>query len=50
MHAFVSKSDDIAYVILKVVDNAKAVKVLTSAGIKTAYKQRNFIICNGGRS
>lgn len=34
MYAFVSKSEDIAYVILRVADNQKAAAVLTSAGIK----------------
>lgn len=34
MYAFVSKTDDIAYVILRVADNSKAAEVLKSAGIK----------------
>ena len=34
MYAFVSKSEDIAYVILRVADNQRAADVLTSAGIK----------------
>jgi len=34
MYAFVSKSDDEAYVILRVADNEKAAEVLSSAGIK----------------
>lgn len=34
MYAFVSKSDDDAYVILRVVDNNNAAKVLSDAGIR----------------
>ncbi|MGN1480705.1 ACT domain-containing protein [Porcipelethomonas sp.] len=34
MYAFVSKSEDVAYVILRVADNNKAAEVLKTAGIK----------------
>lgn len=45
MYAFVSKSENIAYVILRVADNEAAAEVLSSAGIKLLTSQE-FMICN----
>ncbi len=42
MYAFVSKSDDIAYVILRVADNKKAAEILENAGIKLLTSQEIY--------
>ena len=42
MYAFVSKSENIAYVILRVADNEAAAEVLSSAGIKLLTSQEIY--------
>lgn len=42
MYAFVSKSDDLAYVILRVADNKKAAEILENANIKLLTSQEIY--------
>lgn len=42
MYAFVSKSEDVAYVILRVADNKKAAEILENAGIKLLTSQEIY--------
>lgn len=42
LYAFVSRSDNLAYVILRVEDNDKAVKVLTESGIPVVGQEDIF--------
>ena len=42
LYAFVSRSDNLAYVILRVEDNDKAVKVLTEGGIPVVGQEDIF--------
>lgn len=42
MYAFVSKSENIAYVILRVIDNKSAANVLSNAGIKLLTSQEIY--------
>lgn len=42
MYAFLSKTDDIAYVILRVEDNERAIEVLQEKGIKVLQKDEVY--------